>query len=647
MGNELRRLILVLAAAGCTAATPTSAPATPNVPDSIPRGGVLRVVIPQGEPFTSALAAPEPQSGELDLRQSVLDPHADVWYDGAELLRCCLARTLLATNGMTAEQGGAVLHPDLAAALPEVSGDGLAWTFRIKPDVRYGPPVGDVEVTARDFVRSFERMLLPVGPFAIGPEFFSDIVGAEAYVAGEAASISGLETPDEHTLVIRLVRPAGDLAARLTTPMTAPLPPNPADPAARFGTADGHLTQLAEDDDGPAPGTYGQFLVSSGPYMLAGSEALDFSRPAVEQTPAAGVVPGESITLVRNPNWDPATDGLRPARPDRIEVFVAPSLENAVAELDAGRADLLVNATQAPTVPPDIVAEFEANPARGSVHINEFDAIRGLELNVAQPPFDDVHVRRAVNLVLDKATIIDLHGGPYAFRVAEHAAPNAVLNNLLVDYAPYATEGGGGDVEAARAAMAISAYDSDGDGVCDADACRAVRAVTREPYHEIAEVARRDLTEIGIELAVETLAFEDFFAAYGDPRQHVAIYAPLGWAKSRPAAAEFFARYYFPGPGGLGDGSLVGSTPEQLAEWGYDIGEVPSVDERFEACIPLVGNDQFECWAAVDQHIMENVVPLVAYGSELFVVLASPRVAHYAFDQSIGAPAFDQIGLAP
>ena len=637
---KLAIVALTFTVAACTGMPPTSPPPAPTL-TSPAAGGTLRVVLPRGEPFSSSIAlpAPDPASDEPDPRLSVLDPHVDVWYDVSEVLRCCLARTLLATNGLSAEKGGATVQPDLAATMPEISSDGLAWTFTIRPGIRYGPPLGDVEVTAADFVRSFHRLLLPeLG--TVGQEIFADVIGAQEYAAGEATSISGLEA-DDHTLVIRLTAPAGDLGARLALPMTAPLPPKPAQPNARLGVADGHTLPRPQDEGPSAIGVYGRFLVSSGPYMLAGSEGLDFSVPAAQQTPASGVSPGESITLVRNPNWDHVTDPLRPARPDRIEIYVAESIEAAVAELNAGRADLVVNPSQAPTVPPASAAEFQREPSRGSVHLNEFGGIRGLEMNVAQPPFDDLHVRKAVNLILDKSRIIDLHGGPFAFRVADHMAPDAVLNNLLVDYAPYATPGDHGDLDAAKAEMAQSRYDTDGDGVCDDGACSDVRALTREPYPPIAEVVRANLTAIGVDLAVETLSRDDFFAAYYDPTQLVGMYVPLGWATSTLGPEAFFERYY--SPYNAGAGSLVGSTAEQLEEWGYDSGEVASVDDRIEACIPLTGAQQFECWASLDQHIMENVAPLAPYGSELFAVLASRSVVEYAFDQSQAAPAFDHI----
>ena len=115
-----------------------------------PRGGTVRVVMAPGDP---ALRDPSPD---------VLDPQVDgsLWLS-TELWRCCLVRTLLSHNGRSAGDGGARLRPDLAEALPEVSADGLTWTFHLRPGLHYGPPLGSVEITAGDFVRGFHRLLAP------------------------------------------------------------------------------------------------------------------------------------------------------------------------------------------------------------------------------------------------------------------------------------------------------------------------------------------------------------------------------------------------------------------------------------------------------------------------------------------------------
>ena len=64
---------------------------------------------------------------------AAFDPQKEYYSVTWEYYRCCLLRTLMSYKGVPTAQGGADIFPDLAAADPEVSADGLTWTFTIKP----------------------------------------------------------------------------------------------------------------------------------------------------------------------------------------------------------------------------------------------------------------------------------------------------------------------------------------------------------------------------------------------------------------------------------------------------------------------------------------------------------------------------------
>jgi peptide/nickel transport system substrate-binding protein len=621
-------LILVIAGACTSDSQPvgqkTSGP-------SFERGGTLRV----GMPLLPFGSTPSSVAGK-----NPLDPQREYATEGWTLFRCCLLRTLFSYPGRPTEDGGSELRPDLAAAMPEVSRDGLTWTFRLKEGLRYAPPFQDAEIVAQNVIRALERegdkKALPDG---IGYEFYYSVIeGFDEFRAGDADSIAGLEAPDDHTLVVHLNEPAGDFAHRFALGATAPIPE---------GAAEGH------DAD------YGRFLVASGPYMLEGSEEMDFSLPPDEQVPASGLVPGKSFTLVRNPSWDPATDGLRPAYVERIEIgldadsasFEATqkALRRMSRQVDDGSLDLVMYSGPWPQAPIRQVRSYQRDPElRDQVFVNSNDAVWYTSINTAVPPFDDVHVRKALNLIVDKAALRERDGGSLTGRIAGHIVLDSLTSNLLLEYDPYATPGHRGDVAAARAEMARSNYDRDGDGRCDGPSCTGVvgLAFDIERRMEQAVVVRDNLEEIGIELDLRFFDPDTLFAKLTDPTNKVALGIGIGWIKDFINGSNFFIPL-FDRASILGGNnvSLLGATPKQLEEWGYDVRSVPSIDDKIAECLPLVGIEQVQCWAEADQLLMEKVVPWVPYLSESHVGTVSSRVESYSFDQFTSSPALERIAL--
>ena len=164
--------------------------------------------------------------------------------------------------------------------------------------------------------------------------------------------------------------------------------------------------------------------------MFEGSEAMDFSKPAKDQDPVAGYSPGRSIVLVRNPSWDASTDELRPAYADRIETTIGGTAEDIALKIDSGDMDLGLDA-----VPPaNQVQQYTTDPdLKDRIHADPSDAVRFLEMNLANPPFDDIHIRKAMNWALDKQGFLQLRGGPIFGEIAGHIMVNSLENNLLQD----------------------------------------------------------------------------------------------------------------------------------------------------------------------------------------------------------------------
>ena len=508
--------------------------------------------------------------------------------------------------------------------------------------LRYAPPLEDTEIVAQDFVRAMERELSPAPPsypFSetvggyFGEFFVQEIAGAEDYVKGKVDNISGMQATDDHTLVLHLTEPTGDMGYRMSLPPTAPIPPNPSDPSARFGVAEGH-------DE------YGLYQVSSGPYMIEGAEELDFSLPPEEQPIPSGAR-GFTFTLVRNPSWDPASDLLRAAKPDRIVLVPASDPRLAGRLIEKGDLDLIFD----DSVPGPILSELRSDPATAErIYTAPRDIVRFISMRVALPPFDDLHVRKAVNYAVDKHSLLDIYeqNGAIAAPVG-HIAPDSEENNLLIDYDPYGSPDQRGDIQRARAEMKRSRYDRNGDGSCDVDACKDMDLLVRSDlFGSLPESFRKRLAALGMTYEPRLLDGEGFFEVLSDPSNKVPIWVGDGWVKDYPNASTFFPPIFSGGENvGVNNWSYVGATPRQLEELGYGPKQVPSVDDRIDECQEMTFQPQVVCWAQLDQYMMENVVPWVPLLNEVEARIVSDRVETMNFDQFASMPALERVALTP
>ncbi len=592
----------------------------------------------QGSDTGAPSAATDLSGGTLRMGQlgdvsAAFDPQKEYYSVTWEYYRCCLTRMLMSYKGVPTAEGGTQIFPDLAASDPTISDDGLTWTYSIKPGIYYGDPLGDVEITAQDFIRAMERTAnskANVGGYSF---YYSVIKGFDEFGAGDADTISGMTAVDDHTLQIEVTGPTADLSYRLAMPTAAPIPPNGDAP---LGVAQGHDKN------------YGRFLVSSGPYQFEGADALDFSVPAGDQKEVAGYVPGRSIVLVRNPQWDPATDELRKAYPDRIEVAIGGDNNDLYNQIKANELDFVVDGA----VPPETIREYQTNPdLQGKINVNPSDALRYISFNLLVPPFDDIHVRKAFNWALDKAGMRQLRGGETTGEIAGHIMVNSLQDNLLVDYDPYPTPNAAGDIAQAMEEMKQSKYDTNQDGVCDAPECSDILAMTdnQDPYPKQAALITPIMEQIGLTFDVKELERTTMYNKCVDMNALAGICLGPAWGKDYPAGFTFASPLF-------GDESLwesccnyngLGATPEQIKEWGYTaVTSVPSVDDAIDACGEAVGDALFQCWADFDTMLMEDVVPFAPYLFDNNVDIISDNVVNYSFDQFAGLAAFDQMAVA-
>jgi len=555
-----------------------------------------------------------------------LDPTSEYTSMGFALSSNLLLRPLMNYRHVAGEAGSETL-PDLAAEMPEISEDGLTYEFTLRDGVRFSPPL-DREVTSRDVAYAMERLATPELGARYGFYFTSSIAGMTEFSDGTASSISGIETPDDDTIIFRLRQPTGDFLKRLAMPAAAPIP-----------------QEIAGCFHGPAD--YGRHLVATGPYMIQGSE--DMGSDCTDLKPASGFTPGKRLSLVRNPNYDRRTDdpAIRSARFDRYVMSVEDDSDEIYRRIRAGKADIT---SGGPGL--DEIRRYTGRVSlRDNLHVESGDRLWYLSMNLTEAPFDDVYVRRAANYVMDKDFLVRTWGGDIMGRVATHVLPNEMLGGVLASFDPYESRKHAGSVAAARKEMARSTYDRDGDGICDSPACDKVLHVTRSaaPWSEMSRIIQSSLRKIGIDL--DTVEKEDPYSAIQAVPSGVPITSAPGWVKDYPDPFSFIG-FLFDGrnirePANT-NYSMVGFTEERADELGLEPppDTVPSVDADIDRCVALLEEPQRrDCWAALDRKLMTEVVPWIPYLEANKLIVTSDRVTPYEFDQFAGEISFAHIGL--
>jgi peptide/nickel transport system substrate-binding protein len=610
-----------LAAAAFVAAA--CAPTTPTLQATAGEGTVLRVAL-------------------TDPTYHALDPQAVYTYPQEELLRCCLTRTLMTYAGVPGIAGTEPV-PDLAVASPSVSPDGLTWTFRLRRGIRYAPPLQNVEVTAPDVIRALLRAGSPDVGFGQGAVYLPLVEGFTEYADGRADSIVGLSAPDRHTLRVQEVRSDASIEHLFALPISAPIPPSPDDPSALFGVATGHPFSV-HFPDLPEEDGYGPFLVSTGPYMFEGASDIDFSLPPDEQQPASGFTPAwfhpdgsfdGRISLVRNPSWRADTDPNRPAFADRIEVAASPAERSTYRDLERGNLDVVMGSGP----PIDVLDRYRlSEELQGRIATAAGYATTFIVMNVAQPPFDDPHVRRALALILDRAAMTraaaHYEGALSAYvTTTSHLVPDPVEGSFLSPWNPFSSPEDHGDPAGAHAEMDASRYGRN--GRCTGEACSVLVANAPRPFIRVAVSA---LGALGMK------ARFDRDAACEDPRAHVGL-CITHWGADYPDAGNMFVPLLSEAFGGSG-GTLLGTTDEELRRWGYRARHVPSVDDDYIRCGSTAGVRASLCWARLDQLVVGQLVAAIPLSTTITVRLQGPNVTGVAIDQAFAEPALDRIDFS-
>lgn len=304
-------------------------------------------------------AAAAPAAGDLAEKQEIvinnaaepesLDPHKVSGVPESNILRQMLV-------GLTTTDTEGNTVPGMATEWS--SEDNKVWVFKLR-DAKWSN--GD-PVTAHDFVYSFRRVVDPAtaSPYATYLAGLK-VVNAQDIVDGKVKPDTlGVKAIDDKTLEVTLAEPV------------------PYFPHALFHTSVKPVNQKVIEALGDQWTRVGNF-VGNGPYTLKEWQV------------------NERIVLERNPNYyDDANTTI-----NKVTLLVIGSDTTDVQRYKAGEVDITADAlppTQFKQLQSELGDEVKVSPKLCTYYY---------EFNHTKAPFDDVRVRRALSLVLDRDTIVD------------------------------------------------------------------------------------------------------------------------------------------------------------------------------------------------------------------------------------------------
>lgn len=482
--------------------------------------------------------------------------------------------------------GGALL-PNLATSIPVPSDGGLTYSFEVRPGLVYS---NGESVRASDFRRAIERS------FQVPSSFFDTIWGGVLFTAIEGAGAC-MPTPPG-PVVERCDLSAGivtdDAAATITFNLTEPDP----DFLYKLATTFAYPVPASVPMDALVEGSF----PATGPYVVASATDAE-------------------IRLVRNENfsvWDAAV------RPDGFAdeiLFVAvdcpfgncaqDASEAAVAAVENGEADLAPlgrPARLSAALLDRLAVQYPDRWHSGSARTTY------VVMNSNMPPFDDIDVRRAVNLAFDRTS------GPQAVATCQVLPPGWPGYQPYCPYTISPDEGGrwhGRDIERARELVAAS-------GTAGASVTVGpVLPFFADTLDDLASV----ISELGYDVTIDRNPEPEF-------SEVAAAQVSLnGWTADYLSPANFLQLFLCPEATGGEDADGIVLYCDPTGEF----------DAALEHARQLQATDRAAAnaaWAALDRWVVDQAIlaPFANPGADF----VSDRVGNYQFSPT-GFVLFDQM----
>jgi YVTN family beta-propeller protein len=476
----------------------------------------------------------------------------------------------LVTYRRSAGPSGQEIVPDLATALPVVHNGGRTYVFQLRSGIRYsdGSPVKASDVRA-----ALEREYRAGAGLAYE---LPNLVGADHCSKRRCDLSQGVVTDNRSGLVIfHLTAPDPDFLFKLALPSGDVVP-----------------QRSPPIDVGVHP------LPATGPYRIA------------------RFIPNRRLVLTRNRYFREWSSDAQPSGyPDRIVYRFGLNTSAETSAVEQGRADIMLDSP-----PPDRLREI-ATRFPSQAHPFVEPTVFYLFLNTRIPPFNDVRVRRAVNLAADRATLVRLWGGKQLARATCQVLPPGIAGYR--PYCPYtANVSSAGtwtapDVARARALLR-TAGGARGEVSVLVNADDPVRVAVARYFVHL-------LVRLGYRARLRSYPnVQEFYAHAGRPSSQ-ANAGVAGWESNFPRASDFFSNLFT-------CASYQPTAPVNLNASGFCD---PMLDRQILHAQALAASDpatSAELWSRVDREVT-RAAPVIAFLNRAGIDLTSAHVGDYQRNQ--------------
>jgi ABC-type transport system substrate-binding protein len=429
------------------------------------------------------------------------------YYTVSNMLERMFTRQLFSYGDPTGGSTPPPVVPDIATTIPTAANGGITdggktLTVHIRPGVKWDTTPAR-QVTAGDFVREFKMLCNPSSPVGAPGYFTNTIVGMAAYCAGFAKvpgtvagiagyvnshPLAGVVATSSLTLTFHLLSPTPDFLYILTMGFCSARPVE-------------YMSYV------PDSATFRAHTLSDGPYQITSYTA------------------GKSITLDRNPAWSAATDPLRHAYVNKINITEGLTADSVQQQLVAGTGDMEWDVVPPAQDLPSLEAQKSTGLVIGPTASGAASMALGtyLTLNQYAGPLKNKLVREAVAYAVNKNAIVQILGG----KAVGSATSQLVLPGnvgYIPNFNPFPDNNGSGDPAKAKQLLAQAGKS----GVT-----LKLLYSTTDPMPRVAQSLQASLDAAGFHVKLISATQSDFYGKYLESpptaKGDVWDLAPPGW----------------------------------------------------------------------------------------------------------------------